>query len=514
MDKARGRAHLISFILLIVCMLGVMLPYANVPSVQAKEEKQPIENYVCSVHFIDVGQGDACFIELPNNKTVLIDGGNVEYGQKVAEYIKRLGYSEINCLIATHTDLDHIGGLNYILNAFEVECIFRPFVIASNVNYPEDDLTFINKNCEIIMTDDKHYAEFVSMAYAETYKGEPSKIYTLSNYANTLCSYLQGDASCPFIFEFLSPISEGMAFGTDTGRTTGYAINTNGVTDLNYLSAVSLLTIGKNGFIFMADATKGTEADIIEMANKEGNEELKKRLELTKVIKVAHHGSEDSTSSAFLELIQPSVAIVSVGATNAYGHPSSETMSRIEQYCTEEKIFRTDFSGNIVIRIGVSGALYAEVRVGKVDNGIPDWVFYLVFGITIGTIVVLSVLHIIRTKIRKDNGLETLNGEGFNNNPEEINMNGVTNNTNSYWQVDVEKPKEDVNKITKVSLNTYEENIDELKDNTKEDLKEPEIKDEVFPGGGEQFKYPAKRKGKVSKKVGEVNLIDVEDFFK
>lgn len=83
-------------------------------------EKLPAE---MKVHFINVGQGDSIFIETPGGKHILIDGGRPEYGKKVATYLKEQKVDELDLMIATHPDYDHIGGLIEVLKKFEVKQI-------------------------------------------------------------------------------------------------------------------------------------------------------------------------------------------------------------------------------------------------------------------------------------------------------------------------------------------------------------------------------------------------------
>lgn len=87
------------------------------------------------VHYIDVGQGDSCFIELPNGDTMLIDGGQAKYGVTVSNYISSLGYNNIDFLIATHGDADHIGSLPKIFEDFEVESCYTSYVPSKTQTY-------------------------------------------------------------------------------------------------------------------------------------------------------------------------------------------------------------------------------------------------------------------------------------------------------------------------------------------------------------------------------------------
>jgi len=79
-----------------------------------------------TIHFIDVGQADSIFIELPNDETMLIDAGNNADGDNVVAYINGLGYDTINYLIATHPHEDHIGGMAYVVDNINIESVYMP----------------------------------------------------------------------------------------------------------------------------------------------------------------------------------------------------------------------------------------------------------------------------------------------------------------------------------------------------------------------------------------------------
>ena len=87
------------------------------------------------VHYIDVEEGDSIFIELPNEKTMLIDAGEAVEGKKVINYIKQLGYSNIDYVVGTHPHTDHIGGLAQVINSFSVCKIYMPKVISTSKTY-------------------------------------------------------------------------------------------------------------------------------------------------------------------------------------------------------------------------------------------------------------------------------------------------------------------------------------------------------------------------------------------
>ena len=79
-----------------------------------------------AVHFLDVGQGDSIFIELPNDQTMLIDAGENYHGEGIINYIKKAGHSKIDYLVATHPHSDHIGSMPYIVRNFDIGSVYMP----------------------------------------------------------------------------------------------------------------------------------------------------------------------------------------------------------------------------------------------------------------------------------------------------------------------------------------------------------------------------------------------------
>lgn len=98
---------------------------------------------------IDVGQGDSIFIELPNNEVMLIDAGTAQYGTTVLNYIKKLGYTKINYLVATHPHADHIGGLEKVITNLEIEKIYMPKATTTTKTYESLLATISNKGLKI-----------------------------------------------------------------------------------------------------------------------------------------------------------------------------------------------------------------------------------------------------------------------------------------------------------------------------------------------------------------------------
>lgn len=93
------------------------------------------EKDTLNVHFLDVGQGDSIFIELPDEKTMLIDAGENYHGEGIKEYISDCGYSKIDYLVATHPHADHIGSMSYIVRNMDIGAVYMPKVDANTKTF-------------------------------------------------------------------------------------------------------------------------------------------------------------------------------------------------------------------------------------------------------------------------------------------------------------------------------------------------------------------------------------------
>ena len=126
------------FAILCICVGYILNDIINETYAKVETQNIPIgdiENASIKSHYINVGQGDSIFIELPDNECMLIDAGEADSGKKIVEYITQLGYNKIDYLIATHPHADHIGGMKYVVNTFDIGLIYMPKVTTNTSTY-------------------------------------------------------------------------------------------------------------------------------------------------------------------------------------------------------------------------------------------------------------------------------------------------------------------------------------------------------------------------------------------
>lgn len=143
MRKLRNRIkYIIGIIALCICAVS----YFNTePTVTDNNSNFVYSENALRVHFIDVGQADCTLVELPQGKTMLIDAGNNDDGDDVVSYLKMCGIEKVDVLVGTHPHEDHIGGLDDVINSFEIGEIYMPKV-QSNTKTFRDVLEAVKQN--------------------------------------------------------------------------------------------------------------------------------------------------------------------------------------------------------------------------------------------------------------------------------------------------------------------------------------------------------------------------------
>ncbi len=283
------------------------------------------------IHFIDVGQGDAIFIEFPDGKNMLVDAGDNGKEEEVIGYLNDLGIDVITVLLLTHADADHSGGMEEVFENFEIEYCLRPSVYYNGENKSKFEDVFnqpsgaeVSENCNT-----KTYYGFLDALLEENCGYE---------YFNKDTDFAQKVAvnGVEYIYslDFLTP--------TDPIGKIGYR-------DANDYSPIINLTYGVEGgeqfgILLTGDAEKVAEAELV---NSYAN------LPDVDVLKVGHHGSATSSAKELLEKIKPEFAVISCGKDNKYSHPRQETIDRlIEQ---NSVIYRTDLQGDILLSVSENG---------------------------------------------------------------------------------------------------------------------------------------------------------------
>lgn len=257
------------------------------------------------VYFFDVGQGDSELIRLPGGENILIDAGTSSTEDELVGELRSLGAETLDLVVATHPHADHIGGMAAVIDAFDVRQVVMPRVSESDT---------------------------------PTTKTYENLLQSIADKGLTITPAEPGD-------ELLSSGGAVLTVLAPNGKDYG---------DLNNYSVVLRLTYGEDSFLFTGDAEEESEEEMLS---------LDWPLTAT-VLKCGHHGSETSTSPAFLDAVSPQYAVISCGVDNDYGHPDAVTLEKLEAAGAE--VFRTDLQGTILASTDGSGVTMTAL--GKAEE--------------------------------------------------------------------------------------------------------------------------------------------------
>jgi beta-lactamase superfamily II metal-dependent hydrolase len=272
-----------------VILVAVVLLAAGVVRFHPwREQPTPLQGRVLDVHFLDVGQGDCILIRTPDARGILVDAGDESTADEVVRYLKDQGVNQIDLLVITHPHGDHIGGLPAVLEAFGVSRVL-------DAGHAHGSQTYRS----VLSTIE---ARRIDYKLASDFRNPP------------VCEGVT--------FEVLWPPPE---YGPE------------GDEGLNDGSIVLRVKYGGVAVLLAGDIQSDAEGKLLA-----SGQDLR-----SAILKVAHHGSDSSTSNEFVQAVTPAYAVISVGADNPYGHPSKTILERLA--AIGATVYRTDEQGTIVI---------------------------------------------------------------------------------------------------------------------------------------------------------------------
>ena len=235
--------------------------------------------------FIDVGQGDGVLVQ-SGGENYLLDAGKSQAGPKVVDFLRSRGVEALDGIVVSNPDADHIGGFLDVFDAFEVSTVYLS-------GDPKGTSTF--------------------NAFLRGVGDEGSEV--VESRAGMRMEW--GDTRA----DVIAPPSDRL-FSETNDNSVGI-----------------LLTHGSARVLLAGDAEKKSEEY---MANGSYTGPLT-------VLKVTHHGSNTSSTPQFLNSFKPEIAVIQVGADNSYGHPTPQTLERLQK--TGAEVFRNDEHGDVVVTI-------------------------------------------------------------------------------------------------------------------------------------------------------------------
>lgn len=223
---------------------------------------------------------------MSGGETMLVDCGEYEYADRVGTYLRSCGVNRLDYIIATHPHSDHMGGMAYIINNFDVGEIIIPHIDESDIPTTQ------------------YFEKFLDACSAKSLTPREAEVGEIISI---------GDARA----EVIAPSSKKYD-------------------DVNDYSVSFILRHGRSRFLLTGDAEYTSEQEMLSGG----------RLRRADVYKAGHHGSSSSSCEEFLRVVSPEYAVISCGEENSYGHPHQEVLDRLKNYT--DKIYRTDIEGNII----------------------------------------------------------------------------------------------------------------------------------------------------------------------
>lgn len=351
--KANPKAFIISIIaIVLVIAIATAVVYFAFPDTWDKIVSMIVKDNQHSglargdgellVHMLDVGQGDCIYIQLPDGKDMVIDCANYnddgEYEKKTFDYLdKYIEDDTVEYLMLTHCDSDHVYFMDELLERYQVEKLFMPNVLAVPGTTSKDKKAlqdqidaldtsrFTDKDTVGTIT----YAEFFIAALTEP---DCEIVLNVDPDANTNSIIIE---ETTYRLVFYCPTQE---YYDDYGLNTAERKNA--------ISPIGILEYNNRKIMLTGDSNEINEPLVMARTGKIDCD----------VLKVGHHGSETSTSNAFLGEYTFEYAIISCNSYgNKFNHPRQATLDRLKSHNIE--VYRTDNNGNIVVSVDKDGNL-------------------------------------------------------------------------------------------------------------------------------------------------------------
>jgi competence protein ComEC len=278
--------HLLASLLLLTGLsLQALACGVVVPEGPSLDGTSPPPSGSLSVSFIDVGQGDGVLVQA-GGEEYLIDAGRAEEGPNVVDFLRSRGVDDLDGIVVSNPDADHIGGFLDVFDAFEVGVVY----VSGD---PKGTLTY--------------------NTFLRGVRDEGSEMEVVRAGRRMDWGGVQADVIGPPPGELFS--------------------------ETNDNSVAILLTYGTARVLLAGDA-EGREEEYMASGPYTGP--------LT-VLKATHHGSSTSSTPLFLSRFPPRIAVIQCGADNPYGHPTPETLDRLQR--SGARIFRNDEHGDVIVTI-------------------------------------------------------------------------------------------------------------------------------------------------------------------
>lgn len=343
----RGRAKIANVLFTLIIIFNFLSLFSCSEEEFSQENKSHIKSNaelsvrtenlnVPSVNFLSVGQGDSAFIIFPDGKTMLIDCGEKDDANfdTISTYIDASGANKIDYLVLSHTDSDHTGSAADIIGKYGVITAYIPKVL-----------------------DERNYTAFQSAKQELISCGANIKISAIGERV----------VADEYFFCFLYPNEDTDYDDLNFGDATAEEINA--------VSSILYLDYRGTRFIFTGDADKKSEEKVVKRAKDGvyyiyGKNGFSVDLNNIDFLKVSHHGGKEEISDKFYGYLNPQNAVISVGALNNYGHPSSFTLAALATVNPEINILRTDVLGSVsvIINSNEKYKIITDYDYGKVDK--------------------------------------------------------------------------------------------------------------------------------------------------